>query len=109
MWLYDIHTQYMVGSIGVDRRSVIAQQNAPKIQADFDAEFLKLNYQMNLGEVLGKRGTATQHFFKPPKFQRTRSKSADWPSCGFVYPMDFLTATTTPLAQTRGRIEKSAF
>lgn len=32
---------------------LLAQQNAPKIPADFDAEFLKLNYQMNLGEVLG--------------------------------------------------------
>lgn len=30
-----------------------AQQNAPRIPADFDTEFLKLNYQMNLGEVLG--------------------------------------------------------
>src|SRR5438105_302962 len=45
--------------------SLFAQQNAPseaqarqgaapaKIQADFDAGFLKLNYEMNLGEVLG--------------------------------------------------------
>jgi len=33
--------------------SLFAQQNAPKIAADFDANFLKLNYQMNLGEVLG--------------------------------------------------------
>lgn len=32
--------------------SLPAQQNAPKI-ADFDASFLNLNYQMNLGEVLG--------------------------------------------------------
>lgn len=30
-----------------------AQQSPPKIAADFDASFLKLNYQMNLGEVLG--------------------------------------------------------
>src|SRR6516164_2375182 len=30
-----------------------AQQSAPKLGADFDASFLKLNYQMNLGEVLG--------------------------------------------------------
>ncbi len=30
-----------------------AQTSAPKIAADFDAGFLKLNYQMNLGEVLG--------------------------------------------------------
>ena len=33
--------------------SLSAQQSAPKIVADFDASFLKLNYQMNLGEVLG--------------------------------------------------------
>lgn len=33
--------------------SLPAQQNAPKIRADFDASFLKLNYEMNLGEVLG--------------------------------------------------------
>jgi len=33
--------------------SLSAQQSAPKIAADFDASFLKLNYQMNLGEVLG--------------------------------------------------------
>jgi 6-bladed beta-propeller len=33
--------------------SLFAQQNAPKIAVDFDANFLKLNYQMNLGEVLG--------------------------------------------------------
>src|SRR5450755_1350836 len=33
--------------------SLAAQQSAPKISADFDASFLKLNYQMNLGEVLG--------------------------------------------------------
>jgi hypothetical protein len=33
--------------------SLPAQQNAPKILADFDASFLKLNYEMNLGEVLG--------------------------------------------------------
>ena len=33
--------------------SLSAQQSAPKIPADFDASFLKLNYQMNLGEVLG--------------------------------------------------------
>ncbi len=31
---------------------LFAQQEAPKIPADFDAQFLKLNYQMNLGEVL---------------------------------------------------------
>ena len=30
-----------------------AQQSAPKLAADFDASFLKLNYEMNLGEVLG--------------------------------------------------------
>src|SRR5450631_3558160 len=33
--------------------SLAAQHSAPKIAADFDASFLKLNYQMNLGEVLG--------------------------------------------------------
>ena len=33
--------------------SLSAQQSAPKIAADFDSSFLKLNYQMNLGEVLG--------------------------------------------------------
>jgi hypothetical protein len=33
--------------------AVFSQQNAPKMQADFDAGFLKLNYEMNLGEVLG--------------------------------------------------------
>ena len=33
--------------------SLPAQQSAPKIPADFDASFLKLNYEMNLGEVLG--------------------------------------------------------
>jgi hypothetical protein len=33
--------------------SLSAQQSAPKFAADFDASFLKLNYQMNLGEVLG--------------------------------------------------------
>ena len=31
---------------------LVAQQDAPKIPADFDASFLKLNYQLNLGEVL---------------------------------------------------------
>src|SRR5579883_2455423 len=31
---------------------LFAQQNAPRIPADFDVDFLKLNYQMNLGEVL---------------------------------------------------------
>ena len=30
-----------------------AQQSAPRIPADFNANFLQLNYQMNLGEVLG--------------------------------------------------------
>jgi sugar lactone lactonase YvrE len=33
--------------------SLRAQSSAPKIPADFDAGFLKLNYEMNLGEVLG--------------------------------------------------------
>jgi hypothetical protein len=33
--------------------SLPAQQSAPKIPADFDASFLKLSYEMNLGEVLG--------------------------------------------------------
>lgn len=33
--------------------SLPAQQSVPKIPADFDASFLKLNYPMNLGEVLG--------------------------------------------------------
>lgn len=32
---------------------LLAQQNAPKIPVTLDAEFLKLNYQMNFGEVLG--------------------------------------------------------
>jgi DNA-binding beta-propeller fold protein YncE len=31
---------------------LFAQQNAPKLAVDFDYDFLKLNYQMNLGEVL---------------------------------------------------------
>jgi len=33
--------------------SLRAQSSAPKIPADFDTGFLKLNYEMNLGEVLG--------------------------------------------------------
>src|SRR5215470_1492330 len=33
--------------------SLRAQSTAPKIPADFDTGFLKLNYEMNLGEVLG--------------------------------------------------------
>ena len=33
--------------------SLRAQSSAPKIPADFDTAFLKLNYEMNLGEVLG--------------------------------------------------------
>ena len=33
--------------------SLRAQQTAPKLAADFDAGFLKLNYELNLGEVLG--------------------------------------------------------
>ena len=33
--------------------TLLAQTNAPKIPVDLDYNFLKLNYQMNLGEVLG--------------------------------------------------------
>ncbi len=40
-------------TLALTAASLFAQQNAPKIAADFDANFLKLNYQMNLGEVLG--------------------------------------------------------